>query len=199
MDLSPADYRAISGADNDNFGGNGSWFWIVVLFLFGGMNGGNGLFGGNGNREVEVVDSINNRFDFNQVDNKLTGISEGLCQLGYGVQNSIHELGAHLGMQNFEISKEIMLNRANDDKNTCAIITNANMNTRDVIENANGNTRAVIDKITNYEMQTLRDQLLGANAIIAQQNQTQFLVDTLRPTPAPAYTVGNPYAAYVGY
>lgn len=197
MDLSPADYRAISGADNDSFGGNSSWFWIVVLFLFGGMNGGNGLFGGNG-RDVETIDSINNRFDFNAVDNKLTGISEGLCQLGYGVTNSINQLGAHLGMQNFEISKEILLNRANDDKNTCATITNANMNTRDIIENANGNTRAVIDKITNYEMQTLRDQLLGANTVIAQQSQTQFLVDALRPTPMPAYQVGNPYAV-VGY
>lgn len=88
--LSPADAIALSG-NNDGFGGNGSWLWLIVLIaLFGGW-GGNG-FGGNGGNSVKDAYILNSDFatiqrqlsdGFNGIDNALDRQNTGICDLGY--------------------------------------------------------------------------------------------------------------------
>lgn len=91
--MTPADYAAISGNNNDGFGGNGAW-WIIILFLFafcGGWGNGYGGFGGGsqGAADNYVLASdfatIQRQLSdgFNSIDNALDRQNAGICDLGY--------------------------------------------------------------------------------------------------------------------
>lgn len=88
--LSPADVAVLSGntgnRNNDGmFGDNGAW-WIVLFLIFGwGRNGfGNGGFGGNGGN-----DSFYNAFGVPNVYSKLDGISNGICDSTFALNNTM--------------------------------------------------------------------------------------------------------------
>ena len=51
----------------------------------------------------------------------------------------------------------------------------------------------VIDYLANKENQQLRDENFTYKLAASQQAQNNYLVQTLRPAPIPAYTVANPY------
>ena len=51
-------------------------------------------------------------------------------------------------------------------------------------------TRALM---TQNEIQGLRDQLQTANFQLSQQAQNATLINTIRPTPVPAYVTCSPY------
>lgn len=92
-EMTPADFSAVCGNNNDGFGGgNGAW-WLIVLFLFaicGGWNGG-GFLGGNGggasDNYVLASDfaTIQRQLSdgFNSIDNALDRQNAGICDLGY--------------------------------------------------------------------------------------------------------------------
>lgn len=72
--------------------------------------------------------------------------------------------------------------------------------TRDIIENQNANARAVLDALTAQRIEAKDEkiaaqnqQLFAAQLAASQEAQNQYLVQTLRPGPIPAYTVPNPY------
>ena len=72
--------------------------------------------------------------------------------------------------------------------------------TRDIIENQNANARAVLDALTakrieakDEKIAAQNQQLFAAQLAASQAAQNQYLVQTLRPGPIPAYTVPNPY------
>ena len=98
--LSPADVAVLSGntgRNSDGFGnsfGNGDWAWIIILFLiFGNGRGfGNG-FGGNG-----VNDSYVLATDFANIERKLDGINNGICDSTFALNNTINN--GFFGVQN---------------------------------------------------------------------------------------------------
>lgn len=72
--------------------------------------------------------------------------------------------------------------------------------TRDIIENQNANARAVLDALTAQRIEAKDEkiaaqnqQLFAAQLAASQAAQNQYLVQTLRPGPIPAYVVPNPY------
>mgnify|MGYP003293923489 CR=1 FL=1 len=72
---------------NNGFGGDGSW-WIILLFLFAftggwGGNGGYGLGGGRGQSEVAYS------FDMNGLENGVRGIQQGLCDGFYAMNTGM--------------------------------------------------------------------------------------------------------------
>lgn len=92
-EMTPADYAAINGNNNDGFGGNGAW-WIIILFLFAfcggwGGNGFGGFGGGSGASDNYVLASdfatIQRQLSdgFNSIDNALDRQNAGICDLGY--------------------------------------------------------------------------------------------------------------------
>lgn len=88
--LSPADVAVLSGntgnRNNDGmFGDNGAW-WIVLFLIFGwGRNGfGNGGFGGNGGN-----DCYYNAFGVPNIYGKLDGITYGISDATFGLNNTI--------------------------------------------------------------------------------------------------------------
>lgn len=83
---------------DDGFGGN--WFmWIIALaIIFGNGNG----FGWGGNRgygvgpAVEGIatrDAVNSGFQYNQLDNGIRAVQNGLCDGFYALNNSVKDAG----------------------------------------------------------------------------------------------------------
>lgn len=123
--ISIADALALRGnnntGDNTGFGSNGAW-WVIILILFfafagwGGNNrgyGSNGAdcgvntvivptgngFGSNGYSACctpATSQSITDAFNFNQIDNGIRGIQNGLCDGFYSTANNITTLGSNI-------------------------------------------------------------------------------------------------------
>lgn len=85
-EMTPADFGAIMGNNNnDGFGGNGAW-WIIILFLFAFCGwGGNNGFGGQGG----VSESYTLVSDMGQIERKIDGVYSGICDSTYALNNAI--------------------------------------------------------------------------------------------------------------
>lgn len=193
-----ADIRAATH-DNDGFDGQGSWFWIVVLFLFMTGAGGNFFNRDSGSlTRAEMTDGFNNQ----SVLRKLDGITQGLCDGFYamntGMLTGFNTVGSQIAENRFaaqqcccETNRNIDNVRYEASKNTCDI-TNA-------IHAEGEATRALINANT---MQALRDkledkdrELMTANFQLSQQAQSANLIAELRPCAKPAYLTCSPYQA----
>lgn len=117
--ISVADALALSntrGTTNGNGGmfgdGNGAW-WVIILILFfavgGWGRGGNNSNGNGGSCSGATVaipyampfggygsSGLTDAFNFNQLDNGIRGLSNGLCDGFYAMNNSINALGMAL-------------------------------------------------------------------------------------------------------
>lgn len=78
--------------------------------------------------------------------------------------------------------------------------------TRDIIENQNSNARAILDAMTAQRIEAKdakiaeqSQQLFAAQLAASQAAQNTYLVNTLRPTPVPAYASCNPWAGSAPY
>lgn len=139
--------------DNDNGWGGGAW-WIILLFLFWGFNG-NGW-----NRQGEYgqyataasQQEILYGQQFGQLNDRLTNIGNGICNLGYEMQRNVTAEGRNLSEQLAQCCCDNRLATANlgaqIDRQTCDITT--------AIHAEGEATRALIQ--TN-EIQALRDKV----------------------------------------
>lgn len=97
--MSPADIKAVTGSDGDGWGG-GAW-WIIILFLFVFMGGGWGM-----NRQSDFgqyataasQQEILFGQQFGQINDRLTNIGNGICNLGYDVRGNIGQLGKEVAL-----------------------------------------------------------------------------------------------------
>lgn len=78
--------------------------------------------------------------------------------------------------------------------------------TRDLIDNQNANARAILDALTAQRIEAKdakiaeqNQQLFAAQLAASQASQSQYLVQTLRPCPTPAYITCNPWATQTAY
>ena len=208
--LSPADAMLLG--QNNGFGNNGSWIWVILFaFLF--LGNGNGWGWGNrgGNSMCgDFIDgsatraAVNSGFQYNQLDNGIRGIQNGLCDGFYATNSSIKDgvYGITGAIKDCCCTTQRNIDSVRYDmsKGFCDVVTAGNLNTRDILESQNANTQRIIDYMCANEKQALRDriQTLETSGII--QAQTKNLVDTLRPCPIPAYLTCSPYATYgAGY
>lgn len=90
------------GYGDGMFGANGGW-WIILLILFASIGGwrGNGFgFGNNGGFDAcctpATQQGMTDAFNFNQLDNGIRGISNGLCDGFYATNNAIKDVLASL-------------------------------------------------------------------------------------------------------
>lgn len=72
-----------SVANNENFGGSGIWFFALLILLFGG-NGWN-----RGGEQYATSADVQRGFDTNALEQQIRGITYGLSDLGYAMNNSI--------------------------------------------------------------------------------------------------------------
>lgn len=101
--MSLSDIAAVTrGNDNDGWGQGGAW-WIIILFLFVFM-GGNGSLWGNRTGEFGQYATAASQQEilfgqqFGQINDRLTNIGNGICNLGYEMQGNIGQLGKEVAL-----------------------------------------------------------------------------------------------------
>ena len=104
--------------------------------------------------------------------------------------------------QNKQGQAQIQYQMATD---TCAITTAVNQAAQNIMQNDNANYRQLHDEMVanrlsdkDETINQLRQQLFAYTLNSSQANQTNELINTLRPQVNPAYIVQNPYAG-TGY
>lgn len=107
--MSLSDIAAVTrGAnDNDSLCGNGAW-WIIILFLF--------LMGNGWNRQGELgqyataasQQEILFGQQFGQINDRLTNLGNGVCNLGYEMQANIGQLGKEVALGQSNLNQTIM-------------------------------------------------------------------------------------------
>lgn len=170
-------------------GMGGAWFWIVIILLFGGRGFGFGA------QDVNVNDEFIKRDLFNmQTSNQACccETQKEILESRYTNQLGLQNLGQQMSSCCCETNRNIDSARADAYKNTCEITT--------AIHAEGEATRALINANT---MQELRDrladrdrELMTANFQLSQQAQSANIIETLQPTPKPAYITCSPYFAY---
>lgn len=195
-----SDIAAVTGRNNDGYGGfgNGDWGAWIILFLLFGMFG-RGGFGGFGNgsgcgapcaTQADVRAAVDQQTLISKLDQQTYGLADStyalnntinnnfrnvdnaLCTLGYQTQSGFNSLSAQLAKCCCDIERGIDGVNYNMAQNTCALQNTMNMNTRDLLENQNTNTRAILDFLTKDKIETLQaeNQTLRFQASQAQQN-----------------------------
>lgn len=210
-----------------NAGGNGGFgwgdngaLWLIVLFLFIFAGGWGNGFGSNGNGGV--VDGYVLTSDFANVERKIDGVNDGLCNGFYQQAQLINNTNMAManGFGQAELSRatqqaalmqqltamQMQAQQCCCDQRAdtaqlrydmatqgCDTRNTIQTATRDIIDNANSNSRAILDFLTQSKLQDLQSENQGLKLAASQAAQNSYLVSQLRPSPIPAYTVQNPY------
>lgn len=180
--VSLADIAAVTGnnRDNDGMWGNGAW-WIVILLIFGwGGFGNNGWGNGNGmgSTAAAYTDSaIQRGFDNQAVISKLDGITNGLCDGFYAVNNSMltgfNGINTNIMQTGYGIQQAINADTIANMQNTNALqaqLANCCCETREAIQGVNynmaTNTCALQNAMNNNTRNIIDSQQAGTRAIL---------------------------------
>lgn len=192
---SVADIAAVTGANcrnNDGGWGNDWWAVIIILALFGGWGGRGGLFGnagsgsGCGCSTPATCADLQAGFNNQAVTNKLNGLENGLCSLGYdqlaqmnGITNTIQQgnFALQQSLNNNAIAQMQDTNAVSRQLADCccenraaikdvqytaamnnsALLQAINAQTNTIVQNDNANYRALHDELVSYQMQQKDD------------------------------------------
>ena len=195
-EMTPADFGAIMGGNNnDAFGGNGAW-WLIVLFLFIFAGGWGNGFGGNGSG---ATDNYVLASDFSQLSRQLdTGIdrlasqgvqiSNGLCDGFYTQAQLVNGLQNNLATQGYETRNAITQAQISEMQNANAIqsqLSSCCCDNREAISNLNYNMATQANGITSaisngFCTSNYNNQNNTRDIIEAQNAGTRAILDAIQ-------------------
>lgn len=210
---------------NGGFGGwgDGGWWIIILILLFGAGGWGRGGFGGGNGAGGELADA----FNFNQLDNGLRGIEQGLCNGFYTSAQQINSVlaalqncccdtkvqmltgfnGVNQGLCNLGYNVQAGFNGITNQLASCCCdiergqdaikyeIANVANN---LLVAGDKNTDRIINYLNQTEMDKLRTELQSAQFQLSQLSQTDNIINRLMPVAKPAYLTCSPYASAFG-
>lgn len=166
----------LDGNNNGNNWNDGSWLWflIVVFAIFGGW--GNG-FGGFGGTNGGVGSEIQRGFDNQAVISKLDGISNGLCDGFYAMNNSMltgfNGINTNIMQTGYGIQQAVNADTVANMQNTNALqsqLANCCCETREAIQGVNynmaTNTCALQNTMNNNTRDIIDSQQAGFRSIL---------------------------------
>lgn len=166
----------LDGNNNGNNWNDGSWLWflIVVFAIFGGW--GNG-FGGFGGTNGGVGSEIQRGFDNSAVISKLDGISNGLCDGFYAMNNSMltgfNGINTNIMQTGYGIQQAVNADTVANMQNTNALqsqLANCCCETREAIQGVNynmaTNTCTLQNTMNNNTRDIIDSQQAGTRAIL---------------------------------
>lgn len=210
------------GNGNDWFGGGGIWGLLILALLFGwgggGLGGFGGLGGGGGNGAFTRA-AVAEGFQYNNIENGIRGIQQGLCDGFYAVNtglltgfNGVQGQIANLAAQNASCCCET---QRLVERGFCDVGYAMATNTSNIIQNSHSDTDRVIAKLDAMEnarmaekLDALRSENLSLKFATSQANQNAFITANQeaqtaelirrlgRDCPIPAYVVPNPNCCY---
>lgn len=203
-----ADIAAATGGNEGLFGGGagGILALIIIFVLLFGRNG----FGNNGDcgvrPDVATQADVQRGFDTSAITSKLDGITNGICDSTYALNNTLQNGFANSNLANVQGFNSVNNGICNlgYQMQQCCCETNRNIdalryesakNTCDIITASNANTQRIIDTMTNNTIQELRDNLQAAQLQLGNLSQTSTIINAVRPFPSPAYITCSPYQA----
>lgn len=198
-----SDIAAVNGRGG-SFGGDGDYWWLILLFLFWGNNG----YGGNGRNGASTREEIAYGFDMNNLENGVRGIQQGLCDGFYavntsmlngfsGIQNSLCQgfagvndaitQGTIADMQS-DFALQTAINGATTaitaqltgmaaDNAACCCATQRAIadSARDIIDNNNAGVRSILDFLTQDKIATLTAENQSLKFAASQASQNAFI------------------------
>lgn len=177
--------------DADGWGG-GAW-WIIILFLFVFMGGG----GGWGNRQGELgtyataasQQEILFGQQFGRIDDRLTNIGNGICNLGYEMQGNIGQLDKEMALAQNGTNMAIMQS-ANGIQ---AQLAECCCTTQRAIDGVNANMEA---KFAALEKSQLEQRIAEQSARIASLEMDNRMCGVVRYPNGYTYNAGpSPFCA----
>ena len=148
--LSLSDIAAVTRGNYDGFGDGNGW-WIILILLF--ALGGNGFGYGRGvDGRVATVEDVNNSANFTRLEDQLRGITYGIADSTYALNNSINTLG-YKELENYS---NLRYENAIGQKELSAQIADCCCKTQKAIADEGAATRALIQE---NKIETLRDKV----------------------------------------
>lgn len=180
-----SDLRAATG-DGNGFGGNGAW-WIVILFLFCFMGGG---FWGNRQGEFGQYATAASQQEilfgqqFGQLNDRLTNLGNGVCNLGFEMQGGIGQLGKEVALGQANLQLQASNNAANLSQQlaTCCCTTQR------AIDGVNAN---IDQKFAALEKSQLEQRIAQLEQANNQLYMAQQFTGVVRYPMNYAYSAGN--------
>lgn len=182
-----SDLRAAVDGGNDGWGNGGGALWIIILFLFVFMSGGWGM-----NRQGEFgqyataasQQEILFGQQFGQLNDRLTNIGNGICNLGYEMQGNIGQLGKEMALAQNGTNMAIMQtgNSIQSQMAQCCC------ETQRAIDGVNANIEA---KFAALEKSQLEQRIAEQSARIASLEMDNRMYGVVRYPNGYTYNAGN--------
>lgn len=207
--LTAADVAAVTRNDNDDMWGGNSWIWIIFLAFLFPMFG--GMWGNRGGVETGVQDNfISDEFVKRDIFGTNQNVSNTACQTQrdvlenrYANQLGLQNLGTQVQVGNCATQKEVLQNRYDASLMSQNVQAQLAQCCCDIKESILADGNATRQMLQDNTIQALRDKLAerdrdiqSAYSQISQAAQTRTIIDSIRPTPTPAYLTCSPYFAY---
>lgn len=162
---------------------------------------------------LNKIDGVTSQIDalgydqLGRMDNIQNAITTGHFSIQNAIQNAAltnlqntNAITSQLANYNFAVQQGQSDIRYNQAADTCSITNAINQAAQNIMQNDNANYRLLHDENVASEMNRLKEliadkdqQINALNLANSQAAQTQQIVNEVRPTPAPTYTVPNPW------
>lgn len=183
--MSLSDIAAVTRNDNDGWGNGGAW-WIIILFLFVFMGGG---FWGNRNGDYGQYATAASQQEilfgqhFGQINDRLTSIGNGICNLGYDMQGNIGQLGKEMALAQNGTNMTIM----QTGNSIQAQLADCCCKTQRAIDGVNANLEA---KFAALEKSQLEQRVAEQSARIASLEMDNRMYGVVRYPNGYTYNAG---------
>lgn len=210
------------------WGGDGGWWIIILILLFGAGGWGRGGFGGNGGcGNPATTADLAGAFNFNQLDNGIRGLEQGLCNGFYTSAQQINSVlaalqscccetrmdmmqgfnGVNQGLCNLGYNVQAGFNGVTNQLASCCCDIERGQDAikyeianvaNNLLVAGDKNTDRIINYLNQTEMDKLRTELQSAQFQLSQLSQTDNIINRLMPVAKPAYLTCSPYASAFG-
>ena len=161
------------------------WTWLIILLLFLFLLGNNNGFWGFGwwnNAAAWMAGLANSN---NNHDNTVDLINN----------NSFWQQQLANSQSFANLTSQMNMWFCNTNQSIERAILAWQQNTSAIIASSAANVQKVLDKLCEQETQSLRTQLAEARVIAQNNQQTNELINALRPSSVPAWIVSSPYTS----
>lgn len=218
-----------SGNSGNGWGGDG-WWIIILILLFGAGGRGWGGFGGGSSPccSPATAQGVSDAFNFNQLDNGIRGIEQGICNGFYtsaqqinsvlaalqncccetkvgmlqgfnGVERSLCSMGYQNQAGFNSLSAQLASCCCDLERGQDSVKAAMTQGFNQLLVAGDKNTDRIINYLTQTEMDKLRTELQSAQFQLSQLSQTDNIINRLLPVAKPAYLTCSPYASAFGF